>query len=274
MHANDTVEVAGVVATQSATLVSDRRPLSASSLSGYWYASRDRLETWVACLSAHRRRAGSVPSTAWTEVDLQLLRVVHDLLATELLTRVWTCVIAGIDTVRNENHLAACHGIFASHRDLAQRALNEPVQRLRRDRGVAASIQQEAEELMRFRSRVERWTDLLVGYLVVGFGDAQFAFAPDRARDFADDIRRHRRMGRAREAWGLTLQSLRLAFQARRLGQSPLADSHRRVASHILACFDPTLVDSVGTLDSLWTTRLMNRADDVNALVGQLRQAV
>ncbi len=273
MHANDTVEVAGVVATQATALVTDRQRLSASSLSGYWHASRDRLETWAACLSAHRRRAGSECPATSTDIDLRSLRVIHDLFATELLTRVWTCVMAGSDAAHRENVFTPCHGIFASHRDLARQAIDETVQVLHHDGYATSSIQQEAVELMRFRSRVERWTDLLIGFLVVRFGDARYAFEPDRARDFAVDIRRHGQLGRSREAWELTLQSLRLAFQNRRLGHSPHADDHRRVAKHILACFDPTLVDSVGILDSLWVTRLINRVDDADGLLDRWLQA-
>lgn len=273
MHANDTVEVAGVVATQAAVLHNDRGPPSASSFNGYWYASRDRLETWAACLSAHRRRAHGESLAAATEVDLWCLRVIHELFATELLTRVWTSVVAGFDAIHRDNYLPACHGIFVSHRDLARQSMHDTVEALINKRNGSASIQQEAAELKRFRSRVERWTDLLVGFLVVRMGDTRYAFDPDRAMDFAAELRRHGRVRHSREAWKLTLQSLRQAFRYRRLGPSPHADRHRRVAHHILASFEPSLVDSVDTFRSLWTTRLINRADDAEAYLNQWWQA-
>ena len=59
-----------------------------------------------------------------------------------------------------------------------------------------------AVKLNRLRRRAERWTDLLVGHLADMHGVSEFAFDPQRARDFAEDWRSSKRF---------TGQSARLA---------------------------------------------------------------
>jgi hypothetical protein len=127
-----------------------------------------------------------------------------------------------------------------------------------------------AMKLNHLRRRIERWTDLLVGYLA-GLDDVgEFAFDPDRAKDFAQDL--HYQCGEmgGRRAWPLVLASLRAAFRQGLAPISPNTDLNASIASAILACFPAELFDSTGQFRSLWLTRLSNATSDVECMIDEL----
>jgi len=126
-----------------------------------------------------------------------------------------------------------------------------------------------AEELEDYRRRAERWTDLLVAYLVVEHDVSEFAFRPDRARDFAEDIKREERSS-GRRGWELTIRSLHHAFVNLPDPPAPNIDLNARIADSILCCFKMEMFDSVGVLQSLWMARLEHRADDASGMIAQL----
>ena len=96
-----------------------------------------------------------------------------------------------------------------------------------------------AEKLSRLLRHVDRWTDMLVGYLMGAADVAEFAADPDRARDFAEDIRYRGALSGGRRVWPLIHASLRSAFGSSLGPASPNADLNSRIALSILACFPP-----------------------------------
>jgi hypothetical protein len=161
--------------------------------------------------------------------------------------------------------------IYASHGEARHRLLHI----LLAESPQAASVNswpfiEDIHGLEQLRRRSERWTDLLIGYLLARDEVAQFAFDPARALDFAHGIVRHERAGAGREAWSLTLESLRRAFRDLPCSTNPNTDLNERIAASILACFDPGTFESIGPFRSLWLSRLLSHTSDAAGMLDQL----
>jgi len=274
MHARDLVELAAIVAAHGPVLVRGSQHLSGTSLEQYWTASKCRLDRWgrslkgfVSCAAdasppARGYLAARVPRR---QAQWPLVRgVLEEILTGEVLTRVWTAVLCAHDRQHGgEDAEAVARSVLIGHLEARHRVLTL----------LARSAVIEAEgavKLNHLRRRTERWTDLLIGYLV-GLEDvSQFAVDPQRARDFAEDLRYRSSLQGGRHAWPLVLASLRAAFGEGLCAVSPNADLNTEIASSILACFQPELFDSTGLLRSLWLTRLANVTDDAQGLVEEL----
>ena len=76
----------------------------------------------------------------------------------------------------------------------------------------AAVRETPADRLNTPRPRAERWTDRLVGYLAALEDVSEFAFEPQRAKEFARDLRCQCGEPGSRQVWPLVLASLRAAF--------------------------------------------------------------
>ena len=99
---------------------------------------------------------------------------------------------------------------------------------------------------------------------------AEFAANPDRARDFAEDIRHRGTLSGGRRVWPLIHASLRSALGARLGPASPNADLNARIGLSILGCFPPGLIEGAGCLGSFWLDRLARTADQAEGLLGIL----
>jgi hypothetical protein len=124
--------------------------------------------------------------------------------------------------------------------------------------------------LNRLRRRCERWTDMLVGYLLDTADVSKFAPHPCRAKEFGADLRHEVASGNGAAAWPLTLAALRTAFARPRFGDSPNADLNGDIAASILACFPATLFDATGLIPSLWLVRLAHTAEDTAGMIDDL----
>jgi hypothetical protein len=123
--------------------------------------------------------------------------------------------------------------------------------------------------LNRLRRGAERWTDLLLAQLYESFDVEEFAFVPDRAEEFAGDLRHEERLGGGL-AWQLVLSSLRSAFQRTAASPSPNGDLNERIASGVLRCFESRMFDSTGLTKSLWMVRMENAAADTEGMIAEL----
>jgi hypothetical protein len=263
MHARELVELAAIVAAHGPALIRGDEPIPAANVEEYWTASKVRLDRWARRLKQFVQPAhGNAPPRRpqWSEVG----GVLEEILTGEVLTRVWTAVLCAHDRRRGDDQLEPVgRSVMIGHMEARHRVLTLMVN--------GTAIDSEAGiKLNHLRRRAERWTDLLLGRLMGTHDVGEFAFDPQRAGDFADDLRS--RGGRAddRNAWPLMMTSLRAAFQPGLCPQSPNADLNARIASSILACFPADSFDSVGLLRSLWLMRLNNVADDTQVMIDDL----
>jgi hypothetical protein len=264
MHARELVELAAIVSAHGPVLVRGRPRISPAAIQQYWTASKCRLDRWARILRAITAdmqgcNSGN-PRMQWPYVR----SVLEEVLTGEVLTRVWTAVLVACDRHSGEEDAEpVARSVLIGHLEARHRVLTLLV------RGPAVPAEA-AVKLNHLRRRAERWTDLLVGYLA-GLEDvSEFAFDPDRAKDFAQDLGYQCNQPNGRKAWPLVLASLRAAFHQGLEPISPNTDLNATIASSILACFPSELFDSTGLFRSLWLLRLSNAASDLQGMIEDL----
>jgi hypothetical protein len=261
MHIRELVELAALVSSQAGCLTRGTDRISRGALEQYWSASKCRLDRWARTLKtfsasgAAQNDSADANRSAWVAIE--------EILAGEVLTRVWTAVAVACDRrllVTDAGPIA--RSVLSGHLEARNRALALVVQPGRAASKAAASID-------RLRRRTERWTDLLIGRLPASDLD-EFAVHAERARDFAQDLQHQRSQGLDASAWSVLLASLRASFQSGLSGPSPNADLNARIATSILSCFTAEIVDSAGEFPWLCRLRLANAATDVEQMIDQL----
>jgi len=263
MHARELVELAAIVSAHGPALIRSGERIATENIEQYWTSSKVRLDRWAwrlksfvgkAETDANRRKA------QWPTVR----GVLEEILTGEMLTRVWTAVLCAYDRRHGADEVEpVARSVFIGHMEARHRVLTLMV----RGPGIDAEA---AVKLNRLRRRAERWTDLLVGNLQSLHDVSEFAFDPQRSKDFAEDMQYRGRLQGGRHVWPLLQASLRTAF-CRGLGaESPNADLNARIAAGILSCFPPEVFDSTGLLRSLWLLRLTNAAEDTQGMIDAL----
>ena len=263
MQVGDLVQLAAFVAAQGSILHRATRQISTEAMSQYWIASKCRLDRWGRVL--HEYRAGKLAaSTASQRNEFgRLQSTCAEILASEMLTRVWSCLAISVSAEQGSGETRAIVGsvlsghIEASNRVLAMLSLSEHLGQF------------PAADLNRLRRLTERWTDLLLGRLGKEFNFAAVAHDPARAQDFAEDFEVPSAAGPRMTAWSLLGASLQAAFGPKLQFKTNNADLNERIAASILACFPADLFDSLGVYHSLWLTRLANVATDAQLVVDQ-----
>lgn len=178
MNLRQTAEVAALVATSASHVIEGPEQIPTESLHGYWKQSRLRLKCWFAGLQAAKlARADEDVADVSKE---QLIGLCREILVTEMLTRVWSSVLAAADRQRRTTDMrAAIDSVYRGHLE----ARYEVLQLLAVDSHLSMADQ---VSLDRFRRRIERWTDALLGPLLGRYGIAEFVFDQNRAREFSD----------------------------------------------------------------------------------------
>ncbi|HEX4149067.1 MAG TPA: hypothetical protein VHY20_08770 [Pirellulales bacterium] len=233
-------------------------PVSADALHRYWAASKCRMDRWSRSL----KTADRGPQRSATQIG-SLYCVVEEILASEVLTRVWTAVLAGHDRLmgRQEAEIIAL-SVFSAHLEARRRSLKLLVE----GPGIDAY---ESLQLNRLRRRAERWSDLLVGHLAIDADVSEFAVLPERARQFAADLKASGG-GTNEVAWRLTMASLRAAFRYGLTCHAPNADSNTQIAAAIMGCFPSECFHSTGLFPNAWTVRLLGNAVDAQVRIDEL----
>jgi hypothetical protein len=265
MQAAELLELAAIVSAQGPVLVEGPGTLSRSGLEQYWTASQCRFDRWSRAFKESEIARGNPAPDRTTATSWPALRVtLEEVLTGEVLTRVFAAVVTAYDTRRHTDQAEPiARSVLVGHLEARNRVLRYLVS----DPKIDA---EEAFKLNRLRRRTERWTDLLVGYLSDLVDVRHFAIDPQRAADFAEDLSYRRRLPGGRLAWPLLQASLRATFASGLLATSLNADLNRRIATAVLSCFRSELFESTGTLRSLWLTRLVNGADDMQGMLDNL----
>jgi hypothetical protein len=263
MQSRELVELAALVAVHSPLIVQGAGDVAQSASEQYWTASKCRLDRWLRLLkqlTVAAEQPPAPPTLAWPRVR----PVLEEILASELLTRIWTATAAAYDQARGDQNLEpVARNIFSGHLEARRRLLA-----LLAD-GRAIELQR-AVELNRFRRRVERWGDMLLAHLADSVEIAEFSFEPERAHDFAEDLDRQAAQAERRFTCQLVLASLRASFATGLAERSPNIDLNRRIGSAILASFREELFDSTGLVKSLWLDRITRTACDSEVMIEEL----
>ncbi|MGD0899481.1 MAG: hypothetical protein ABR915_16735 [Thermoguttaceae bacterium] len=260
MHARQLVELAGVLSAQGAILTRGTQRLSANGLEQYWTASKCRLDRWGRSLRSFSAGAQGAEPVKWPHVR----SVMEEILTGEVLTRVWTALACLCERRHGSDDAGAvARSVLVGHLEARHRVLMLLIQ------GRAIDVEA-AVKMNHVVRRVERWTDLLLGFLGAADEVVEFAIDPHRARDFAEHFEASGPGRARRRAWPLVLASLRMAFRQCLAPTSPNEDLNQAIASAILACLPSEVLDSTGQFQSLWLLRLYNTTSDVQGMIESL----
>lgn len=264
MHAQELVEVSAIVARHGATIAREPGPLLERGIEQYWTASKCRLDRWGRALKQSTAELAAVERRRRQAASAAVRGVAEEVLTGEILTRVWAAVACAHDRRRGQGEIEpVARSVLLGHLESRHRVLTLLV----RSPGIEPD---EGLRLDHLRRRSERWTDLLIGQLS-GLEDvAEFAIDPERARDFARDLRDQGRQPGGRLAWSLVLSALRSSFRNPLSRVSPNADLNARIAEGILACLPPAVFDGLGVPQSLHLWRLMQAGDDAQGMLEEL----
>lgn len=263
MHARDLAELAALVAIHSPLIIQGQGQIPPGASEEYWAASKCRLDRWTRVLRQLIAAASEprLPATlAWPRVR----PVLEEIIASELLTRLWAATAAAHDAVRGDDALnPAARNILAGHMDVRRRLLT-----LLAD-GRAIELPN-AVQLNHLRRRVERWTDMLLAHVAQFVRVEEFAFEPERARDFAGDLDRDSAWSERRLTAKLTLASIRASFAEALVERPSSSDLNRRIGAAILSAFREEITDSMGLVKSLWLERISQTASDTEGMIKEL----
>ena len=166
-------ELALVVSRVSRYLIDESVIPSTASLRLYWQSNRSlqrhwmiELDEWSALKTFDIERLGQLAARVFT---------------CEMLVRTWSTILAGLDRRTGGDDLTRLARSAVSG---LQQIRNGVLSRLLQIPGEASD---RMLELDRLRRRCDRWTDLLLGPIAVECGCFEFAFDPERARDFGEE---------------------------------------------------------------------------------------
>lgn len=249
LHARDLVELSVLVAQHGPLLVYGPPRVPETAIDAYWVASKCRLDRWA--------RALKDPPTV-------LAGWVEEILAGEMLTRVWTAAMCAYDRFHGTDRMEpVARSVWLGQLEARHRTLSTLVH----GHDLPA---EETRRLNSLRLRIEGWSDVLVGRLAGLVDVAEFAVDPARARDFARDLAAKRRNKAGRVVWPLCLAALRSAFRHAFTRPSPNADLNARIGASILSFFQPEVFDGTGLFTPLWMWRLMQTATDAQGWLEDL----
>lgn len=260
MHARELIELAAILAVHGPARIGSCKPIPRSSLEDYWVASKSRLDRWA-------RGLKSLGSTVSSSNDCQrpLVRAtLEEILVSEPLTRVWAAVACASDRRHSIDEAEPiARSVLIGHMEARHRVLTLLV----RTPAINADY---AVKLNRLRRRTERWTDMLIGHLIEAGDVAEFATEPERAREFARDLRDQASAAGGRFATSLVMASLRAAFRQGLAVETPNADLNSQIAGSILSAFPSEMFDATGVFRSAWMVRLTGFADDTEGAIDEL----
>ncbi|MCA9247440.1 MAG: hypothetical protein KDA42_10005 [Planctomycetales bacterium] len=264
MNCSEIVELSALTATYGPGVIRNTTALSESCLRGYWSASKCRMNRWGLSLARYQKSSEKL-GKEWAHAQWHaIVPTMQEVLTSEMLTRAFSAVVCGHDRLHGHGEEEPIvQSIYMGHLEMRYRVLQLMVEgdMGQTDTGI---------QLNHLRRRCERWTDLLISYMLQTANVAEFAFDADRAADFAENLQRNRNDGVAQQSWNLTLASLREAFRHRLPRGTSNADLNNQIAGGVIGCFPPELFDSTGPLETLWVTRMESMADDAETMVSEL----
>jgi hypothetical protein len=263
MHVRELIELSSAIVTNASELITCQPRLAARAMESYWVQSKVRSDHWTKAINDYSRAcvAGSVTerAVAWQ----QIRPVLEEILASEILTRVWCATICHVDNGPTRGEFAPiARSVLMSHHESRNRALNTMVY------GQGSTLS-DAVTLNRLRRRVEKWNDVLIGGLLVQFDSRAYAFDVNRAQAYAKELTDEQRDLRQCAAWESLRTSLTAAFQT---GISLLAvsnNANRAIAVSVMNGLPANWFDGPNVAHSLWLERLDHTAQNAVGLVAE-----
>lgn len=248
MNNRQMVEVAALVSAYSRHVITGPERLPSGTLEKFWDRSQRRLKLWLSALTHYQRRSAQVDPLEHDELWSDLEPILGEIFVSEVLTRVWGAILVAMDQERTTHFTEAiARNVLIGHLDARKRALQLLVT------DPALTIEKLAP-IDSIRRRVERWTDLLLGHLVERYQVDDFAFDPNRAREFGAQQLLQTADGTQDRAWTLLLIGLRTSFSTTPVGP-PNELIQEEIIASILACFPPGAFQAGGPFQPIIADR-------------------
>lgn len=261
MHASLLAELGSWIATHSATLIFGDKDQPVLAATTYWTASQKRAECWLSALKMFEKdfADSNVRHDPWPALEI----VMQEILLSELLTRLWSATVATHDWYHQTDELhGLAHAVYIRHQEARNRALRILLT-------AHASNEAAFDRTNALRRRIERWTDLFLSQLPNIDHAAQFAFDPQRMRDFADENRQmHGPEFSTRQRVLAASFATDLIRDVTHYSANP--DLNREIAAGVLACFPSDRFDSHGLPKSVRQIWIEKSGHDTQMLVNHL----
>lgn len=260
-QAREFVEMAAVLVDHGLAAANRMDRLSESSAEAYWTASKCRIERWAETLQQFRKsRSKCGARTSW----LALRPWYDEILVSEILTRVWAAFAVVAERNETEKRIEPiARSVYVGHLEARQRLLRYLVDENELDN-------RQAHALDRVRRNTERWTDMLLGYLMLEHDVTDFAFEAGRVHDFAEGAETEAKDENDVYTWSLLKTSLTAAFGPDRTAVLPNSDLNQEILYGVFSTFGPDFYDAIGSFASLWRCRLDHIANDAELMIQQL----
>ena len=260
MHVRDLVELAARIAVSASSGLPPANDPKGRGIQIYWSAARCRSDRWIRAIrwQGELILRGQVTSReAWKNFQ----PLFQEILAAELVTRIAAAASVAHDARRKEAELEpVARSVFTAHLEVRAKVLQLLLTGERQ--GVPA-----AKQLNDLRRRVERWTDLLLAHLASAVSVHDFAFEPNRAADFATDLRSGGSFDEQELARELLFSSFRGSLLAHLTAASPNADLNETIGRSLVALFGDS---SEPAGESGWLARISRMTDDAQEMLDEI----
>ncbi|MBT4863828.1 MAG: hypothetical protein HON53_01735 [Planctomycetaceae bacterium] len=225
------VELAVQVSRHSDLMIESSAALPENSLRDFWKFSRRRITDWKLCLNRCNRRLAESSNRNRLERSLELESLISELLVSDVLTRLWSAILAAVDERRATNWAEPiARHVLVDHLQARYLALQVLV-----DQSLLS--QPRIHRLNTLRHSAERWTDLLLGRLVCQWDVGDFAFDESQSREFGESHLSYRDEDIRETAWHLILSGARITFPTCPASSPWRTACLRKIIGSILSCF-------------------------------------
>lgn len=259
-------ETAAFASARSAFLIESSIPVPEKHLHDFWKCCRGRTMDWVRKLDGLLSEA----SVTAPKDHIRLWKIAEPLVAevfvTEILTRVWAATLTAADLHRKEatGGPIARH-TFKGHLEARNRSMTL----------MANSLQvpmTKMSQIDRLRRKSERWSDLLIGHLVLNYQLDEFAFESSRSIEFGQSQMNEIVSATDEPVWEFVLAGVRLAFSSMDTVEAPSDVWNRGTVRSVLGSFPADCFDGTGTFKSIGRVRIERSQSDSSRVSGVLSQ--
>lgn len=243
-------ETAAFASARSAFLIESTSPVSEKHLHDYWKCSRGRTMDWLRKLDGLMSEASVTAPKDHIRLWNIAEPLVSEVFVTEILTRVWAATLTAADLHRKDS----AGGPIARH------TLKSHTEARNRSMALMANSLQvpiaKMSQIDRLRRKSERWSDLLIGHLVLNYQLDEFAFESNRSIEFGQSQMKEIITATDEPVWEFVLAGVRLAFSSVDSVIAPSDVWNRGAVRAVLGSFPADSFDGTGTFKSIRRVRI------------------
>ena len=257
-------ETAAFASARSMLLIQSSATIPDDHLHNYWKCCRGRLVDWLKQIDTLASQAADLPDGQHLELWQTAVPVLNEIFVTDILTRVWAATLTALDMNRGvESASPIARHTLNGHDEARNRALSLMVNSLQVPLGRLSQVD-------RIRRKSERWSDLLIGHLVLNFQLDEFAFEVDRAVEFGQSQMREILRATDEPVWEFVLTGIRLAFKTLPDETSPSNAWNQGIIRHVLGSFPEDCFDEFGQFKSIRRSRVEHSPERSDRLADSL----